>query len=382
MKIGFLLPRSVLYPSIAFDMLDGLKAGLKTQGISDAQIVSANIGLGAKNDEIYNRCEQLLIDGADIILAYINPLSAEFIHPLFQNSGSLLLVLDSGYHFPSDLNKLSHAIYLSLQGNLCCRSIARAAVEEGHTRFAYTCSFYDAGYRSGFSFVNSLADRGGSIVYNHVTPLKKADFSLAPLSDFLKSRQADAVIASFCGDMTEDFLREGLKLDIFRSHPVFGSPFMGEETWLGKIPYPGNDWVCAVPWSTGLDNPENRHFVDTMEQIRPGKANVFSLLAWEASLLVGMAEKSGLPPEKALGVLEGAVLQTPRGSVYVHADTHIAEAPVYHATVIAGEAGHCRHGAVHEAAHTAEEREKLYGEIATLNAPANAWLNAYACLDS
>lgn len=383
MKIGLLLPRSVLYPAIAFDMLDGMKTGLQAKGVSDFEIVTANIGLAAKDDEIYKSCEQLLMGGAGVVMAYINPVSAEFIHPLFENSGSLLLVLDSGYHFPTSLKKLSHAFYLSLQGTLCCRVTGRMAMEAGYKDFAFVASFYDAGYRSGYTFSTSLTGRGGNILFNHITALKRSEFTLEPLTNFLDNNAESGVLASFCGDMAEDFLREAAKLNILGSRQIFGSPFMAEEIWLGKIPYPGHDWTCAAPWATTLDNAENKTFVADMENVRAGKANVFSLLTWEAAIFISEILKTGLSPEKSVAEMEGKTLLTPRGEVRISADKHMTEAPVYKAVVTKdGATGNCRVGEMTEVAYTEEERELFYNDIQSLTTNANTWLNAYACLDS
>jgi len=381
MKIGLLLPRSVLYPAIAFDILDGVKTGLKAKGVSDFEIVTANIGLAAKDDEIYKSCEQLLMNGVQVVVAYINPVSAEFIHPLFENSGSLLLVLDSGYHFPTSLNKLSHAFYLSLQGTLCCRIAGRMAMGEGYKDFAYVTSFYDAGYRSGYTFSTSVTERGGSIRFNHITALKRSDFTLEPLNNFLHDNAETGVLASFCGDMAEDFLREATH--ILGSRKVFGSPFMAEEIWLGKIAYPGHDWQCAAPWATTLDNAENKTFVADMENVRAGKANIFSLLGWEAAVFVSEILKTGLSVEKSIAAMEGKTLETPRGTLHISADKHLAEAPVYRVSVTKDEAtGNCRVGEITPVEYTEQERESFYNDIQSLTTNANTWQNAYACLDS
>lgn len=381
MKIGLLLPRSVLYPSIAFDITDGLKTGLRTRDASP-EIVTANIGVAAKNDEIYAACEQLLLGGARTVIAYINPASAEFIHPLFENSGSLLLVLDSGYLFQSSLQKLSHAFYLSLQGALCCRVTGRLAMEAGNRNFAYVTSFYDAGYRAGYTFGNSLMDHGGQIVFNHVTPLRRSEFSLEPVSNFIRENAPDGMLAAFCGDMAEDFLREAGRSDWFAGGRVYGSPFMAEELWLEKIPYPGHDWICAVPWARLLDTPENQNFVAEMDAAKPGKANVFSVLAWEAALLLSEISPDDTV-EKNVARLEGLTFRGPRGEMHISADKHIVEAPVYRAVVGKDDrTGNCRVTDLQPIAFTEEERGRYYEDVRNLPQYANTWLNAYACLDS
>ena len=376
MNIGLLLPRSVLYPSISFDIMDGFKIGLKELGFDGKHtITTTSIGVAGKNEEIYASCEQLLLNGTDVIVGYMNPVSAEYIHPLFESSGKTLIVLDSGYHFHSFSGKLSNAYFISLQGSLCSRAIVRKALDEGQHKFAFTCSFYDAGYRSPYAFAIATEEKGGFISYNHITPLKKAEFSLEPLAQYLEQNKDVALLTSFCGDMAEDFFREASKLSSISSCKTYGSGFTAEESWLNKIPYPGYDWDCAIPWSSKIELPENIDFVTTLESIKPGKANIFSLLGWEAALFIAAMNK---------GALDGIIINSPRGSVFMNPNTGFAEAPVYYAAVTKNEeTGNCHLEDITEVNNLNEERESLQLNInAIKDTLTNSWLNAYACLES
>ena len=376
MKIALLLTRSVIYPSMAFDIMDGFKSSLKKLGVEGKhEIVSSNIGVAGKNEEIYICCEQLLLNNTDIIIAYINPITAEFIHPLFENSGKLMIVLDSGYHFPNFQQKLSNAHFISLEGNLCSRAIVRKAAEEGLQDFAFTCSFYDAGYRPPYTYSTSVEDKGGSITYNHITPLKRSDFSLEPLAGYLEENKDAALLTSFCGDMAEDFFRESSKFKSIISSKIYGSGFTAEEFWLSKIPHPGYNWSSSIPWSLTIVSEENKDFVATMENIRQNKANIFSLLGWEAALFIEAANEKSL---------DAITIHSPRGKVYMNPVTGFSSAPIYYATVAKNkETGNCQLEDITEAENLDEERSRLQHHIlAVQNVTSNSWFNAYACLES
>ncbi|KAF2514952.1 type 1 periplasmic-binding domain-containing protein [Flavobacterium foetidum] len=376
MKIALLLPRSVIYPSMSFDIMDGFKSSLKKMGHEEKhEIVTASIGLGADNKEIYSCSEQLLFNNTDIIIAYINPDTAEFIQPLFESSGKLLIVLDSGYHFQNFEKKIPNVYFISLQNGLCSRLIVRKAIEEGQHNFAFTCSFYDAGYRPPYTFSTAIQDNGASIHYNHVTSLKKADFNLGPLEEFLEQNDNVSLLASFCGDMTEDFFRESSKLKNIASRKTYASGFTAEESWLNKIAYPGYNWSCAVPWSVNLTNDENVEFVTVMKNIREQKANIFSLLGWEAGLFVTKSNGQ---------TLDHISIDSPRGKVYFNPNTGFSEAPVYYATVTKNEEnGNCILENVIEVTDLEEERSRLHQHVLAIqNTAINSWLNSYACLDS
>lgn len=373
MKIALLLPRSVIYPSISFDIMDGFKQSLKNMGLEGHhEIVSAGIGVAAKHEEIYKCCEQFLLEGADIIIGYLNPLAAEFIHPLFEASDKTLLVLDSGYHFPLFQGKLSHAYFISLQGSLCTRVIVDQAIEHGYKNFAFACSFYDAGYRPSYVYPTAVEEKGGTIGFNHVTSLRRADFTLAPLKEYLEQKKDTAVLITFCGDMAEDFFSKNN--EISENQSVYGTCFTSDELWLRKIPYPGKDWNSAVAWSQTLQTSENQNFVKTLNSTKEGKANLFSLLGWEAALFIGFENSR----------FDGISIDSPRGKVTMNPENGFTEAPVYYATVAKDiTTGNCLLEDVRIASSTETERESLKDNIKFMqNVEANTWLNAYACLES
>ncbi|MDT3407005.1 UNVERIFIED_CONTAM: hypothetical protein QE387_001322 [Pseudacidovorax intermedius] len=155
---------------------------------------------------------------------------------------------------------------------------------------------------------------------------------------------------------------------------VYGTSFTSDETWLNKIAYPGYDWSTAVAWSGELQIPENRVFVNTMNRMKEGKANLFSLLGWEAAQFIGLENTS----------LDGMIISSPRGRVSINPENGFTEAGVYYATVSKDEiTGNCILRDLEAASLTESERKGLENNIQSLqNIEANTWLNAYACLES
>jgi branched-chain amino acid transport system substrate-binding protein len=377
-KVGILLPKSVIYPSINFDLVNGLKAGLASKGDNITEVKTENIALGADDKLIYAQCEKLVFEGCSVIAGYINPASAEKLEQLMAQANAVFLCLDAGYHFPSDFTKREHIFYLSLQGALCCSVLATIAAGEGVLNAAYTGSYYESGYRSVFAFHTSLEDSGGAINYNHIGQLKRSEFTLDPLTEHLAKPGTDGVLASYCGDMMEDFFRVAAAQSAFKDHPVYGSSFMGEEEWLAKVPYPGVDVRVCVPWALELDSKENKEFKTALGK----RATVFSLLGWEAGIVAATAIKATDAGE-ATKNLEGLTISSPRGQLMLAADTHHTHAPVYEAWVERDEAtGNCKLVPGEASPNTENERIKLDQRIIATVGPYTSWLNTYACLDS
>ncbi len=380
-KIGLLLPSSVIYPTINFDLINGLRSGLASWGVSDVEIRTESIGVGGRDKEIYNQCEKMLMDGVNIIAGYINPMTAEKLNGLFVNANAILLSLDAGYHYPSSLNKLSNTFYISLQGALCCRMVTKLATDDGAKKIAYTGSFYEAGYRSAYAFSKALNDVSGTITLNHITQLKRVDFTIEPLQQHLNSEDTDAVFASYCGDMLQDFYNGAADCDVFKKHPVYAAPFAGEQQWLDQCVYPGTDIKVCVPWARQLENEENARFVQVLSQ-KKQSANVFSLLGWEAGTIIASITHID-DPDDALAQLEQTVFQTPSGAAKFDAATHLWHAPVFNALVRKNaDTGMCILSVVGESDQTEVQRQRQYDDIRNVNGSFTSWLNSYACLES
>lgn len=377
-SLGLLVPRSGLYPTIAFDLQAGLQAGLAERSASISTTVE-NIGFGEKENEIYAQCEKLLLQGVKIIAAYINAPVATHLQPLFEASGALLVVLDSGYHFPVHEGRLANVIFLSLQGSLCCRMAAATAARDTDGALAFIASYYDAGYRAPYAMTQATAEAGKNIAFHHITALKRVEFDLTPLQSWVQATSEPVVLAAFCGDMSADFL---LHISRFSKRPaaLYAGPYMAEETWLSRSAYPGLDFKACVPWDRTLSLPANERF---SVQLKTRKPTIFSLLGYEAGLLAAAALESSLEGQEAILALAEQPLESPRGALRIDAATFQTIAPVYEVTVGQDAAsGHCRiSGPVRERSDASAQWTALQSDMASLrgNATSN-WLNAYPCI--
>ena len=381
-KTGLLLPRSVLYPSINFDLLEGMRTGLEANEHKDVTITTDNIGIGANEQHIYNSCERMLMDGHTTIAGYVNPATALKLQPLFASANAVFVCIDSGYQFMlPDPQVLPNVIFASLQGTLCCRATATLAVRAGFESFAFTSSFLDAGYRSCYTYARAIAEGGASVAFNHVTTLKRKDFSIEPLVTFITEEPGTAIVAAYCGDMLSDFCEQAGRSDVPFNN-LFASPFMLEETWLEQSDYPGSDIHGVVSWGKGLDNPVNISFQKSLEE-KGRIANIFSVLGYEAGQIIAQLSQSGLQGAAAVTALAGWQYESPRGTVYIDAATNNTVPPLYYAKGIRNEAnGKCKLTITSTVDHVQEQWSNLQEDIHALTGSTTNWLNTYPCIES
>ncbi len=95
--IGLLLPRSSEYPSMGFDILAGLKAGLAKHSGEEFRFVTENIGFGENPVHNYACAEKMILqEDAAAILCYSHFLNAEPLYALASSSGKPFIFMDAG----------------------------------------------------------------------------------------------------------------------------------------------------------------------------------------------------------------------------------------------------------------------------------------------
>jgi branched-chain amino acid transport system substrate-binding protein len=273
--IGLLLPHSTLYPTLSFDLLDGVKAGLADASITNLTWVVESIGFGTDADEIRGKAQKLLMqDGVDLVVCMMSRRMAEQIAPVFTAANRLLLVLDVLGDFFSSQSTAPTVFYHSLQSCLYSRLAARKAVESGATRVIQAMSFYDAGYLQGYAVAQGVDTSGGQIVQYAVSSHIPAQVTLQNLQEGLASAQA--VVAQYVGDMAGQFYQ--LYATLSNQLPLWAGPMLLEEQMLANVPF-GPEYVRGyVAWSEHLETGNNETFKASMRQ-RGRKSNLFSMLA-------------------------------------------------------------------------------------------------------
>lgn len=381
-QIGILLPRSGVYPTMTFDMVDGFKSALNTSGAENYELKTAGIGHGGNNKEIYTACEQLIMNGASIIVGYINPSTAAVLEPMMKASNTLMISLDAGYHLQSPTQQLQNTFTLSLQGALAARITPYIAAKRGIGKFAFTCSFYDAGYRIPFGLFNGSDDNNCQIVFNHTTKLKKNEFTIEPLTSYIANNKGTAIFSATCGDMTKDLFEAAANNTAFTDVPWFASSFTAEESWLSQIPFPNTNISAIVPWSRNLNNQENNVFATKMTE-KNRVPNVFSLLGWEAGQIVAEALKHS-DISAQIAALKASTFSTPRGTLSFDPKTLEAIMPLYEGTIVRNEDnGTCRLTLADAIPDDIVRMNyyKLRTESALLEDGNTSWFNSYGCLD-
>ncbi|MEO5645788.1 MAG: ABC transporter substrate-binding protein [Bacteroidia bacterium] len=373
-RIGFLLPRSTDYPAMGFDLLDGFRLAMKQEGLPDVRVFTENTGFGEDANDIYSKCEKLIIEeDVQLLVVYASPMVTGQLNALAMTTGRPFLFLDAGMQY-IDAVPCAHALNITLQGLHACRMAGRMAGERGK-RVLNAVSFFDAGYRGPYDFAEGVKEAGAAIIGNYISVHRISEFSIAKYMELLKNANPDAVIACFSTYLSELFI-DALKANGPEAvaHPFYCSPFMAEEQLLTKHEFPGGEFHTVVPWATSLDSAAQQAFAETLKKEKNKSPNIFLLAGWEAGLTAAQILNTG---KSAAEAVKGWTMESPRGQVVFHPETNCAYSPLYHARIVSGENNLCKLEVTATLPITAEDHLARFNdkpEGAVTN-----WKNTYFC---
>lgn len=337
MKIGVLYPRSNAHPGIMMDFMDGLGISLKQHQLKDDfQIIAESAGMGGNEKEIYEKAEKLLVlEGVDLLVAYVDQRVLDILKPLLFASGKLALIVNPGANYPQNWVPQSNIIQLTLQHGFLCWLTGKLASQLNYKNAAMATSFYDSGYLHTAAMVKGFVDTGGKITFNFVNNQRYDDaFDIKQLTGYLNTDKAtNSLLCIFDSLPASLFYAQLNGYDEACSLRLFVSPMMLEKTALDKITERTEFSIEGyMPWHVLQENNANRAFTDSYGLQTNREAGIFSLLGWETGLILRevfqLADGEYTNGDDLAVKLAAVKISSPRGELKLDRETNYFVAPV------------------------------------------------------
>jgi hypothetical protein len=342
MKIGILYPRSTAYPGMMQDFMDGIRTLIKQEKLTDHLLLfSESIGFGGNEKEVYEKAEKLLVlDDADVLVAYVDLRVLETIKPLIYSSGKLVLVVNPGANYPGNWVPQPNILNLTLQHGFLSWLTGKIAGQLKNTNAVLATSFYDCGYLHSAAMIKSFATDGGKMMFNYVNKQRYDDaFEINQLIDYLVlDKTTSALLCIF------DSLPASLFYSRLNNYPdagnlhLFVSPMMLEKTAIENLDEGFKYTVDGYsPWLASVENNTNRSFVENYFQQTNRVASVFSLLGWETGLILKeillQNTDSFIDGADIAIKLATVTFNSPRGKMKLDAETNYFISTVYKCSI-------------------------------------------------
>ncbi len=381
MNIGLLYPSSKAYPKLGFQFMEGLKTNLSFAGISDQLvIISESIGNGGLEKEVYQKAEKLLmIDGVDVLLAFVDEKVLLTLNPLLQASGKLVVIIHPGANYPLNWVPQSNVVHLTLLHGFLCRLAGMLAAEGANPNAVYSSTYYDCGYLHGAAMVKGFTQNGGAITFNFINnDLYDETFNIQALTTFLQTNPATKKLLCVFDTLPAKLLfQQFQQVESPGQLDLFASPMMFEEDAIAALTDVKHFSLQGyIPWDKSSNLESNQQFIAACTD-KKKEATIFSLLGWEAGIILGQVfthfQAGNSEGDEIVDQLKGLSLNSPRGLMKLNPETHHFIAPIVKCSIDKGPGE-----LIKETVADFSGQWKVFSAEPTLGV-VSGWLNTYLC---
>lgn len=290
LKIGFLTPYSGIYPYYAQHLFTGwlLGMGLDPARQNTIEFVQEYTHMGS-----INACETaarklLFFDRVDILSGLVSYKSVPGMVPLIENDKRPAFFFDMGEYVPYFPYLSPDIFYASQQVWQSQYALGRWAQGKWGAGGHILTAVYEAGYHINSSFQQGVFNAGGSELQLTVLPFDQNDPHRMDLGGFfarLAKEPPPYVHVILCGSMGTRFLEQWLHSGFHKKIPLLVFETMAYDDILDDIKNTNLEIYTAQLWMREDESKINQAFVNTFEHIANQRANIYSLMGYEAGLI-------------------------------------------------------------------------------------------------
>lgn len=312
-RIGLLLPKSGLDPSLADSFLAGLKYGMHTYG-PDRPVDLSVHGVGSTPSSAYEIARTLLAGGVTLVQWLSDSPLSEEMHRLFEDNQTVLLMSGAGANAIRQMDASPAVFHHTLGYWQAAWSLGSWTAKNLGKRGWAFASLYDSGYDMPYAFQLGFEAAGGRLVGSTVTHLPGSELSC--VVDQLKSASIDFAAAFYSAEAGLEFLDTWSQAAL-HFPLVVGSGLRAPGVYRAAV------------MSGTIQGSLGNLFASMGTEMTI--AEEFALLGFEAAGLVEQA-LSAFEAGEAVSLaqaFENASVHSPRGLIRMQTQTHLASGPSF-----------------------------------------------------
>ncbi|WP_442947256.1 ABC transporter substrate-binding protein [Noviherbaspirillum sp.] len=335
-KIGLVAPFSGPFADYGKQMEGGIKAYMKQHGDT---VAGKKIEIIAKDTtgpvpEVAKRLAQELVvrDKVDFLAGFGLTPEALAVAPIAQQAKKPMIIMNAATSIIT--TKSDYIARVSMTLPQISAPMATWASKNGIKRVVTLVADYGPGIDAETAFKNTFTGGGGQVLESIRVPLRNPEF--APFIQRIKDAKPEAVfifvpageqgIAFMKGYRERGLADAGIKViatgDLTDDHVL---PAMGDAV-LGVI--------TTFHYSAAHDSPENKTFLKQFADANPngGRPNFMAVAGYDGMhAIYEVAKKLNgkIDGDKAMEVLKGMKINSPRGPIVIDASTRDVVQTVY-----------------------------------------------------
>ena len=318
-KIGLVVPTSGVYEPLGVDMTRGFELYLKEHGGKlggkEVKVVKADEGGGP--DTGVPAVQKLVTqDRVSALVGIVNSATALGVKGTVSQSKVPLIVANAGADGLADGQP--YVWRTSFTNGAVGEALGGEVAKELHGASAYLmASDYAAGHESVAGFKKSFEAAGGKIAGESYTPFGTTT-DWQPYLSKVQNSGAKALYVFYAGAEAVNFVKQYNSFGLHDTIQLFGAGFLTEGGVLAAQGQAADGVRTSLHYSSLLDTPENKKFVEAYATAYDGKQpTVYSVQAYDAAAVLDKALKDagGTSGEDIAKALDGVgKIASPRGA--------------------------------------------------------------------
>jgi len=317
LKIGVLVPRSDMFPTLGLDLMNGLKLAFKNSG---PEVINPNFmveGIGNAVDAgLLKTAEKFILqEDVAITIAFCGFNQLTELVAIFNNYKKPLICLDLGGVVLHKDQTSPYVLHHTLNIWQSAYAAGRYAAKEYGKKGSVIASMYDGGYHISAAFVEGFVNGGGTIASYYVSPMDYKSESFEGMVAGLREAEPEVVFALFSFKEGQKVFDVLAKSDLNGTIPILAIPLMTDES-INKEDLQIKNVKSIATWAFDDEHEAMQNFVANYAEAYEDAPNIIGLLGFEAGLTISYCISSeGTIASKLADTLQEKSLETPRGNL-------------------------------------------------------------------
>jgi len=316
-KIGLLLPRSDMFPTLGMDLMNGLKLAIANSGISgmNPNFIVEGIGNGVDASLLKTAEKLILQEDVAITIAFCGFNHLTELITIFNNYKKPLIHLDLGGSILKKDQISPHVLHHTLNSWQSAYATGIYAAKKFGKKGAMIASIYDGAYHLSAALVEGFAKDGGTVESYYVSPMDYKTETFETMVTGIREAAPDIIFAFFSFKEGQKVFDVLAKSDLNGKVPILAIPMMTDES-VNTEDLKIENVKSIATWSFDDEHKEMQDFVGKYQEDYEGAPNIMGLLGYEAGLTLSSCISSeGKIASKLADTLQNKTIITPRGKL-------------------------------------------------------------------
>lgn len=327
LKIGVMLDYSKQYKSIGDDMTRAYELYFKqTPVVAGRKIELVKEDTEANADKAKDKAKKLVEqDEVAVLTGLIASPEATGLINYVTEKKVIMIVANAGANAVTRQLKKPLIFRTSFSNWQTSYPLGEWAFKNVGKRALVTAPDYAAGKEDVEAFKEGFTKAGGALVPPEIYPkLGNTDFAqyLAQIRD----AKPDFVFAFYAGSDAINFVTQYDQFGLKKEIPLIGPGFLVEADVLPSQKTSALGIKNLMHYAPGLDNPENKKYVEDFKKEYNAEPTVYSVQAWDAAQLIRLSLEAvkgdSKDAEAWAKAMAGVSIKSPRGPLTIDPDTH------------------------------------------------------------